>query len=169
MTRWRWVLVAAVVVANLLAFLPLLRREVAVACVPEMALPEGLLAPVAGQAGRVHELAGLRATWHLSGPQSLSNEGIETAEGLLPWRAENARALCAEGLPCALKQETPERFALLWVEPAETGFAGALVVQDAADRRLTLSGAPEQTAEGAACGALAAWFAFARTELPSPG
>ncbi|SIN74879.1 hypothetical protein [Vannielia litorea] len=167
MTRWRWAVVAAVVAANILAFLPLLRRETQVTCQPEMALPEGLLAGVAPD-GLVHELVGLDATWHLSGPQSLSNDGIETADGVKPWRAEHVRHLCTEGLPCALKIETDDRFALLWVEASEPGYSGAMVVQDAPDRRLTLSAAAEETAEGAACGVLAAWFAFVRTERLLP-
>ncbi|QDC10988.1 hypothetical protein FHY55_17880 [Oceanicola sp. D3] len=159
---------AAVAAANLLAWPHLLRRDVRVECLPEMVVRSGLL-DGAGPEGVVHELPGVRATWHLSGPGSLSNQGIETEAGLVPWRAEHARQLCHEGLPCALKVESESRFALLWVEPAEQGYAGALVVQDSADRRVTFSGRAEETAEGAACAALAGWFAFARTELAAPG
>ncbi|MBS8226606.1 hypothetical protein [Vannielia litorea] len=169
MTRWRWALVVAVLAATLLVIPHLLHREVKVACVPEMALPQGLLAPVADKAGQVHTLAGVDATWHLSGPDSLSNSGIDTDDGLLPWRAENARGLCTPDLPCALKVAAPERFALLWVERADARWAGAMVVQDAPDRRLSLSGQPADGPEDAACSVLAAWFAFARTQLAQPG
>ena len=166
MARWRWALVALIAAGNLIAFWPLITREPQIACEPEMAVPAGLFAPVAGRSGMVHELSGVRATWHLSGPDSLSNAGLEVAGETLPWTAEHVRRLCTDGMPCALKIDAPERFALLYVEPSEAGPVGAMIVQDAPDRRLVLNAAPGETPADASCAALAAWFAFARQVLP---